>query len=90
MLIVTLPFNYEPDIVAVRKEKEKKQERLRLTDSQYKVLDYLKNNRKAHLQEVADECNLSLGGVKKIVSKLQDANLLSRSGTKQNPEWIVY
>ena len=90
MLIVTLPFNYEPDIVAVRKEKEKKQERLRLTDNQYKVLDYLKNNRKAHLQEVADECNLSLGGVKKIVSKLQDADLLSRSGTKQNPEWIVY
>lgn len=71
------------------KEKEKKQERLRLSDNHNKVLDYLKNNRKAHLQEVANECNLSLGWVKKIVAKLQDEELLKRSGTKQNPEWIT-
>ena len=50
---------------------------------------YLKKHIKAHLQEVADECNLSLGGVKKIVAKLQDTELLRRSGTKQNPEWIT-
>ena len=89
MVIVTLPFNFEPEIVTIRKEKEKRQEKTRLTDNQIQVLRYLKNHRKAHLQEVADECNLSLGGVKKIVLKLQELEVLVRNGTKQNPEWLV-
>lgn len=89
MIIVTLPFSFEPDIVSIRKEKEKKQETLRLTDNQSKVLKYLESHRYDHLQEVATACDLSLGGVKKIVTKLQEAELITRGGTKKNPEWIV-
>ena len=89
MIIVTLPFSFEPDIVSIRKEKEKKQETLRLTDNQSKVLKYLESHRYHHLQEVATACDLSLGGVKKIVTKLQEAELITRGGTKKFPEWIV-
>lgn len=89
MIIVTLPFGFEPDIVSIRKEKEKKQEARRLTDNQRKVLKYLEEHRHDHLQEVANACDLSLGGVKKIVAKLQETELITRGGTKKNPEWIV-
>lgn len=90
MVVVTLPFNFEPDIVAVRKTNEKKQETLRLTDNQSKVLEYLRKHRHAHLQEVSEACGLSLGGVKKIVGKLQEAELVTREGAKKNPEWQVF
>ena len=72
-----------------KKEKEKKQERLRLTDNQSKVLKHLMSHRYDHLQDVAVACDLSLGGVKKIVAKLQETELITRGGTKKNPEWIV-
>ena len=65
------------------------QETLRLTDNQSKVLKYLESHRYHHLQEVATACDLSLGGVKKIVTKLQEAERITRGGTKKFPEWIV-
>ncbi len=85
MITVTLPFNFEPDIVTIRKEREKEQ--TRLTDNQIKVLNFIAKNNQASLQEVADNCSLSLGGVKKIVAKLQEIGLLTRKGTKRNYIW---
>ena len=37
----------------------------------------------SNLQEVADATGLSLGGVKKICSKLQEHGLLERKGSKK-------
>ena len=51
--------------------------------------DYLKNNPMATLQEAASGCELSLGGVKKICSKLQEIGVLGREGSKRDGRWIV-
>jgi len=60
-----------------------------LTKNQEQVLDYLKNNPMATLQEAASGCKLSLGGVKKICSKLQEIGVLGREGSKRDGLWIV-
>ena len=39
--------------------------------------------------EAASGCELSLGGVKKICSKLQDIGVLGRGGSKRDGRWIV-
>lgn len=89
MITVTLPFNFEPDIVRIRKESEKEQAKMVLTENQKKVLEYLKQHRYAHYQNVADACEISLSGAKKIVTKLKEDGYLTRGGTKRNPEWIA-
>lgn len=87
MLSVTLPFGYEPDYVKARLMQESAYDSL--SDNQRLILDYLKGHSKAVLQEVADTSGLSLGGVKKIVTKLQDMGLLERTGPKKNSAWSV-
>lgn len=89
MITVTLLFNYEPDLVRIRKENEREHARRSLTDNQQKVYEYLKQNRFDHLQEIADNLELSLGGVKKIIEKLKEYEYLVRGGTRKNPEWII-
>ena len=49
----------------------------------------MKNNPMATLQEAASGCELSLGGVKKICSKLQEIGVLGREGSKRDGRWIV-
>ena len=88
LLIVTIPFGYEPDYVKVRMMK--KQVQTLLTDNQKSVLAYLNNHPNASLQETADACSLSLGGVKKIVVRLQEMRLLKRLGAKNNSTWVVH
>ena len=63
MLVVTLPFGYEPDYVSARKVKNASMDML--TENQAIVLRYLSDNPIATLQETALACGLSLGGVKK-------------------------
>ena len=87
LLTVTLPFGYVPDYVKARQAKNKIKDIL--TDNQQNVLRYLADNPSSSLQTVADACSLSLGGVKKIVAKLQEMGLLERKGPKNNPLWIV-
>lgn len=43
----------------------------------------------SNLQEVADATGLSLGGVKKICSKLQEQGLLERKGSKRDGVWVA-
>ena len=88
LLIVTIPFGYEPDYVKARMMK--KQVQTLLTDNQKSVLAYLNNHPNASLQETADACSLSLGGVKKIVVRLQEMRLLERLGAKNNSTWVVH
>ena len=87
MLMVTLPFLYEPESVAVRRIRQQAQ--LKLSQNQRQVLSYLRDHPRASLQETADACSLSLGGVKKMVSKLQELRLLQRQGAKKKSTWIV-
>ena len=87
LLIVTIPFGYEPDYVKGRLMKEAVQSRL--TENQLAVLRYLSDHPHASLQETADACGLSLGGVKKIAGRLQEMRLLAREGAKNKPAWIV-
>ena len=61
-----------------------------LTDNQQAVLRYLAEHPRASLQEAADGCALSLGGVKKIVLKLQDMKLLERQGPRNKSEWVAH
>lgn len=87
LLIVTIPFGYEPDYVRGRLMKETVQ--AGLTDNQHAVLRYLSDHPHATLQETADACGLSLGGAKKIAGRLQEMKLLERKGAKNNTTWIV-
>lgn len=87
LLIVTLPFRYEPDYVKARRIAKSVQELL--TENQKNVLAYLKQNPNASLQQTADACALSLSGVKNITGKLQKMELLERRGSKSNSTWVV-
>ena len=87
MLIVTLPFRYEPDYVKARANRNAVKNQL--TENQKSVLAFLSDHPDTSLQETADACSLSIGGVKKIVSKLQEQGLLKREGAKNRSRWIV-
>ncbi|MBR6404653.1 MAG: hypothetical protein IKS18_00485 [Lachnospiraceae bacterium] len=50
---------------------------------------YLQAHNNAVLQETAEACNISLGGVRKIVARLQELKVLERRGPKKNSTWIV-
>ena len=87
-LTVTIPFAFEPEYVTLRKEKEK--ESMELSINQKNVALYLEENSHATLQETAEHTGLSLAGVKKIASKLQEAGFLRRLGSKKAGYWKVY
>ena len=87
LMMVTIPFGYEPDYVKARRIRKAVQDTL--TDNQRTVLLYLKEHSNASLQETADACGLSIGGVKKMVLKLREMDLLERSGPKNKSVWIV-
>ena len=57
--------------------------------NQKKVYDALADDGSLSLQAVADHTGLSIGGVKKICSKLQDYGILEKSGSKRDGIWIT-
>lgn len=79
---VTIPFNYENDIVISRKLNESKINDL--TRNQIAIRDYLLSHPKSTLEETSTALSLSLSGVKKTVKKLQEMNLIKRIGTKRD------
>ncbi|MCR5324179.1 MAG: putative DNA binding domain-containing protein [Lachnospiraceae bacterium] len=87
MIKVTIPLSYEREDVVQRKNKIKLGKGL--TINQTKVLELLKKNPAASLQDVATDTELSLSGVKKICTKLQEIGLLEREGSKRDGKWIV-
>ncbi|MBR2836081.1 MAG: hypothetical protein IKE43_10310 [Coriobacteriales bacterium] len=87
LLIVTLPFGYEPDYVKARLTRTTIQNSL--TKNQQAVIHYLSDHPYASLNETAAACSLSLGGVKKIVGKLQEMQLLERKGSKNKSTWVI-
>lgn len=87
LIKVTLNFNFERDDVVARKHKEKAI--YKLTIKQKKILELLKGNGELTQKELSDKTSVSLAGVKKIMQKLQELNLISRRGAKKNGRWIV-
>ena len=87
LVVVTLPFGYEPDFVRSRRLHDSAFGKL--TRNQRGILLYLNDHPNATLQEAAEACSLSLSGVKKIVVKLQEANMLARKGAKNRSIWAT-
>ncbi len=86
-LTVILPFTFEPDHVAARKKQER--EKTTLTGNQIKVYEYLASHSSATLQETANACDISLSGVKKIVARLRELDLLERTGSRRTGFWLT-
>ena len=57
--------------------------------NQKEVYDALADEGSLSIQALADHTGLSIGGVKKICSKLQDYCILERSGSKRDGIWIT-
>ena len=85
MVKVSIPLSFEREEVLNRKELEF--QRNNISENQKAVYDYLSRNPSASLQQAADDTGLSLGGVKKICSKLQEYGLLERDGSKRDGIW---
>ncbi len=85
--IQSIPLAYDREEVTERKKKAYM--RKGLTKNQEQVMAYLKKHPTATLQEAASDCELSLGGVKKICSRLQEIGVLEREGSKRDGRWIV-
>ncbi len=84
---VTIPFAFEPDYVAARKETERN--RMGLDQGQAAVLSYLSRNPEAKLSEAAESTGLSLSAVKKVVTELKGKGLLVNKGTNRRSVWAV-
>ena len=85
LIKVTLKYAYEPNVVTARKNQES--DINQLNNNQLRVFNYLSDHPEANLQEVSLNLNLSLSGVKKIVGKLQELEIIKRSGAKRNGRW---
>lgn len=84
---ITIPFAFEPDFVIGRKAKENILGRL--TTNQINVLKFLQDKPKSTQIEIAEELNISIAGVKKIILRLQELELLDREGSKKDGYWVV-
>ena len=87
MIVVTIPFEHEPDYVVRRKNTL--QRKKGLSENQKKVYEIMKKDGHLSLQEIADKCGLSLGGVKKICGVLQTYGVVERKGSKRDGYWVV-
>ncbi len=87
LIKVTLCLNFERDEVVARKHKEKAI--CKLTIKQKQIFELLKDNGELTQKELSEKSSVSLAGVKKIIQKLQELNLISRRGAKKNGRWIV-
>lgn len=84
---VTIPFAFEPDYVAARRETSLNL--LGLDEKHKEVLVYLSKNPEAKLSETAEHVGISLSSVKKMVSELKADGLLKNEGTNRNSRWLV-
>ena len=61
-----------------------------LTTTQKEVLDYFKKNPMAKREDaIRDIENLTEGGVKFIIGRLQQLGLLKREGGRKHGKWVV-
>ena len=87
MITVSIPLAFDREEVSARKNRiiVKKG----LTKNQKLILEYLKDNPTATLQEAAISSGLSHSTVKVNCKKLQESGVLVRVGSKRDGRWIV-
>ena len=92
-VVVTVPFNFPLEDIGDSSYKGLKpvsvSEGINLIPSQKNVLAYLAAHCQTSLQEVATECGLSLGEVRKITGQMKKLGALERIGAKNKSIWIV-
>lgn len=89
ILKVTIPLAFKRPDVVVRESVDLLENKSNLTENQRKVYEALRENGKRPLAEIAKATGLSIAGVKKICSKLQEYKLIERLGSKKTGEWIA-
>lgn len=87
MVKVIIPFRFMPDHVRGRLSREKSLSDL--SDSQKEVYDFLSSNPESTLEEAASVSSISLTSAKNAVKKLNEENLLIRTGSKKKGKWLV-
>ncbi|MCI8540239.1 MAG: winged helix-turn-helix transcriptional regulator [Erysipelotrichaceae bacterium] len=88
MLKVTIPLSFERPEVTVRR-KGIMIHKNSLTENQKQIITLLSSDSSLTLKTVAEKTGISLIGVKKICSKLQELGILERVGAKRNGKWII-
>lgn len=87
MITVTIRFNYEPDLVTLRKATQRRM--AQMSDNQMRVYEFLKENPECTVKEVAERTGLSVPGVSKILSRFKEDGLIVREGSKKTGRWVV-
>lgn len=84
---VTIPFAFEPEFSASRKETLING--LDVDERERQVLSYLYRNPEAKLIDVSEKTGFSLSAVKKTVSELKEKGILRNDGTNRNSVWTI-
>ena len=84
---VTIRFSFEPDFVIYRKKHNDFISKL--TKNQRNVYESLKLDPDTTLAKIAKNYELSETGVKNIVLKLQELDLVEHIGSKRDGKWLV-
>lgn len=84
---VTIPFAFEPEFSASRKETLMND--LDIDDKERQVLSFLYRNPEAKLIDVSEQTGISLSSVKKAVSGLKEKGILRNDGTNRNSVWTI-
>lgn len=87
MVIVKIPFAFEPGFVLSRKATDRNISDL--TDRQRIILEVLLNDGSCKMAEVAERTGISLSTVKKEVVVLKEKNLIRNDGTTRNAHWVA-
>lgn len=86
MLVVRIPFSFEPGFVTARKSSEMNTSEL--TERQRGILEYMLLNPDCKLMDVASSMGLNISTVKKDVTVLKGKGLLRNDGTTRNAHWV--
>lgn len=87
MLKVTIPLAFErPEVVNRKRIALNKSG---LNENQKIIVDILSKDGRLTIKEVAEKSGISVPGVQKICSKLQEYGIIERNGSKRDGRWVV-
>ena len=87
MLKVTIPLAFErPEVVNRKRIFLNKSS---LNENQKTIVDILSKDGRLTIKEVAEKSGISVPGVQKICSKLQEYGIIERNGSKRDGRWVV-
>ena len=87
MLKVTIPLAFErPEVV---NRKTIALNKSGLNENQKIIVDILSKDGRLTIKEVAEKTGISVPGVQKICSKLQEYGIIERNGSKRDGRWVV-